>query len=239
MKKLLITLVIISASFLSLPFLTCAQEETTNDVTVAVEENPEEIEKLREEIQKQVQEKLDSIIDQEEKKGWAGEITKKGETGFEINFKDETKTITLGSEITIIGDGRDEITFQQLNIGDYVLIMGYLQIDGVLEARRIIVTEETKTISTKAIFGTINDKSAESNVLLVSDKDGKEYELIVKNTTTLRQKLGDEKEKIKYDDIEAGQKLVAIISPSESNGSTFNAVEIITLPSPEKETPEE
>jgi len=238
MKKVLIALIIISIFGLQLPFLIWAQEKSADDITVAVEENPEEIEKLREEIQKQVEEKLNSIIDKEEKRGWVGKITKISETGFEINFKDEPRTITLGSEVTIIGSNREEITFNQLAVDDYVLVMGYLQIDGVLEARRIVLTKDIQSISTKAIFGTINDKSSENNVLLVSDKDGKEYELIVKNTTALRQKVDNEKKKIKYDDIRPGQKLVAIISPSESNGSTFETSEIIALPSSEEKTAE-
>jgi len=238
MKKLLIVLGIISASCLSLPIFIQAQEQA-DEITVAVEENPEEIEKLREEIEKQVQEKLNSIIDKEEKRGWTGEITDKGETGFKIDFKDESRTITLGSEVTIIDDYREEMTFNELNINNYVLIMGYLQIDGVLEARRIVVTQKVEDVSTLAIFGTINDKSTESNVLLVSDKAGEEYELIIEKTTILRQKVDNEKKKIDYDDIHSNQKLVAIISPPENNGSTFNAVEIIILPSAEQETLEE
>ena len=238
MKKTLIYLLIACFCLLSLPIWVKAQE-ATDDITSAVKAEADNIEQLREEIQKQVQEKLDSIINEEKKVGWIGQITKKAETGFTISFNGAERTITLGSEITIIGSSRQETTFDNLAEEDNVLVLGYLQIDGSLDARRIIVSADFEPNETKAVFGKINDKSAETNVLLASCKDGSEYEVIISKTTSLRKRDGDKKIKISYEDIEPGQNMIAIIKPSESNGSTYNAVEIIVLSPTTEETPAE
>jgi len=209
-----------------------AVEEATVEedaVPSEVSQKQEEIEALREEVQKRVKEKLDTILNDQKRRGWIGVIEEKGETGFEIKNNDQLRSVTIASDVVIIDQKRASIEFIDLEVGQRVMALGYEQIDGVLEAKRIIVTPEPEKRETRVIFASIDDTSEEEELLSITDSHQNQYQLMINKNTLIKQKDNLTQKGLKYSDLESDQKIIAIISPTENNGSTFNAIQILIL----------
>lgn len=201
-----------------------------------VSQKQEEIEALREEVQKRVKEKLDTILNDQKRRGWIGVIEEKGETGFEIKSNDQIRSVTIAADVVIIDQKRAPIEFGDLETGQRVMALGYEQIDGVLEAKRIIVTPEPEKRETQVIFILIDDTSEEEQLLSVTDNQQNQYQLMINKDTLIKSKDNMAQKGLKYSALESSQKIIAIISPTKSNGSTFNAIQILIL---SENTPEE
>jgi len=231
-KVLLTAIVLISLFFIPISRfsgkITTAQENEEEAATIS----GEKIEEIRKEIQKRVEEKLNQIADQVQKRAWIGTVEEKGETSLKLKSRDEEiRTISISEDVKVINKNRKEIGFDNLETGQRIIAMGYLQADATLEAKRIVVIPEPKKRERKAVFGMINNKSEEEEIISVAGNNEENYEIVLTQKTVLRKKAKGEMEKIKYQDLEAGQKIIAVLTPTEGNGSTFNAKLILVFPS--------
>lgn len=250
-KNLLSTRLVL-ALLLIIPFFpifrgqkTAAQEQASDqEATVAssIEEDQDKIDDLREEIKKKVEEKLETITSQKEARGWVGVIEEKGKADFKIKVGQETRTINLADEIKIIDLKRREIEFEDLEVGQRAIFMGYLQADGNMEVKRItLLEEEEKEREIKITLGVISDKSEEEEILSITPfkNENGEEELVLTSKTIIYQKTEKGREKIKYDNLEAGQKIAVVSTPAESNGFSYSAKLILVFPPSQEEAKEE
>ena len=205
-----------------------AEEKTSPSPTVS----RDKIEGLREEIEKKVQEKLDDIVSQQEKRGWIGIITEVTATGFKIEVNEEARTVTLSDEATVIDQNRQEIEFDDLAAEDRVIAMGYEQIDGTLDGRRIVIVDEKEPRVRQSIFGTVTETAEQDEIMLV--KNGSEkYELIFDENSVLEQRTNGETKEIEYEDLTADQKVAAVVSPTDGNTATYTVEKLLVVSSPE------
>jgi len=218
-------------------FILLVSPKTTSALEGTV--SGEKIDTLREEIKKKVEEKLKTIMSQRKKRGWVGIIEEKTEISLKLKTGDKIRTATISEDAQIVNSKRQKINFENLKIGQKIIAMGYLQPDNNLEAKRIVVlSEKKKTESLRIIFGAISDRSEREQVLAVNPigpaKNGnQEYEVLLDKKTRLFQRTNGKVEKINYKDLQAGQKIIAVLKPTKSNGFSFNAKLILLLsPSP-------
>ncbi len=227
-KRLILITTLFFLLSLVVPIGLNAEEEEKPSPTVS----RDKIEGLREEIEKKVQEKLDDIVSQQEKKGWIGTITEVTATGFEMEVDEETRTVTLNDEASVIGEDRQEIEFDDLAIEDRVIAMGYKQIDGTLDGRRIVIVEEKEQRVRQSVFGTVTEMAEQDEIMLV--KNGSEkYELIFDEDSVLEQRTNGETEEIDYEDLTADQKVAAVVSSTDGNTATYTVEKLLVVSSPE------
>ena len=135
-----------------------------------------------------------------------------------------------------MGLKREKLSFEDLETGQRLIAMGYLQPDNALEAKRIVFLpekEEKRIIRTT--FGTIIDKSKEEEILVITphQNQNQEYEVVLNKKTLLRRRVNGKIKKVKYENLQTGQKVIVVIAPTKSNSSTYNAKLILILsPSP-------
>jgi len=232
-KKILLVIVLIIFSAALFPQWAGA---TSGTVSGAIKEKEEEINALREKVRKKVEEKLKTIISKRKKRGWIGIVEEKTTTGFKLKVKDEIRTVTISEEVQIVGLKREKLSFEDLETGQRLIAMGYLQPDNALEAKRIVFLpekEEKRVI--KTTFGTIIDKSKEEEILVIAphQNQNQEYEVVLNKKTLLRRRVNGKIKKVKYENLQTGQKVIVVIAPTKSNSSTYNAKLILILsPSP-------
>ncbi len=208
-------------------------EEADLSPTPTDEVDPDSVKGVREEVEKRVREKIDEIITRQEKRGWIGEITETSAIGFKIQVGEETRTVTINDEATIINENRQSINFEDLETGDWVIAMGYTQVDGSLDARRIVVTTEKDPLEKLSIYGIITEKAAQDEILLVRNNE-ESYELIFTNDSEINLQQGTEIEETEYNDLAVDQKVVAVISPTAGAGATYQVENMLVLRSPEE-----
>lgn len=228
-KKFLLIALAVFFPVILFPRIVRATEGTVSGI---LKEKEEEINALREEVRKKVEEKLKTIVTERKKRGWIGIVEEKTASGFKLSVKDEIRTVIISEEAQIVGLKREKLDFDDLETGQRLVAMGYLQPDNSLEARRIVfLPEKEEKEGRRVVFGSIIDKSKEEEILVIapSQNPDQEYEIILNQKTVLRQRVGKKLEKIKYEDLKVDQKIIAVVIPAKSNGSTYYAKLILAL----------
>lgn len=168
------------------------------------------------------------------KKAFVGRISEITNTTLVIDTYQERKQVKTSEETKIIGLGRKEIKFEDLEIGSFAITMGYLEETGILDARRVVISKKPTVPARLVAFGKVTDKSTEEKVLTVKHPSkGTIWTVEVTGTTKITKKIEEKVEKIKFDQIEFDDHLVAIGVPDkEENFLTAKLIHIIPAPSP-------
>ena len=129
--------------------------------SVGAEEPVNSEESVREKVKEKIQEVL------KKPKAYLGTITDKTEDTLQIkNLKGEIQFVSVNTdEITLISSGNNpkEINYDEVGLGDFIIAMGFQKTDNtnqnngtsVLDAKRILVTEEVKPTNRSISFGRV------------------------------------------------------------------------------------
>lgn len=130
----------------------------------------EETEKGAENEKKQVTEAADSVREAVRKKlegtrknpkAYIGTITDKGKDTLQIkNASGEIQLISVATDASFAKTNKTStaISFDDIAIGDFILVMGFLTDEnGVLDAIRILTTQPLKPPERKVIFGRVSE----------------------------------------------------------------------------------
>lgn len=189
------------------------------------------VQQIREKVKEIVREKIEEV-----KKGqiraFVGEISKISNLNITTTNPRGEKQIRVSEETKIIGKGRKEIKLEDLEIGNFILAMGYLGDNGVLEARRIVVAEKPKLPARAVAFGKVTDISTtEEKILTVkNEKKGITYTVVVTDKTIITKKGETKIEKVNFSAIEKGDRIVAIGTPTENEKKVITAKIIHVIP---------
>jgi len=111
------------------------------------------------EVREKVQEKVDSA--RNAPKFYMGTITDKLEASLEIkDLNSEIKQVSIDLEnVTFvkITKTKQEVKFSDVAIGDFIVAMGFRNGNGVLEAIRILITNEFKESQREILLGTASN----------------------------------------------------------------------------------
>jgi len=119
--------------------------------------------------------------------------------------------------------------------------MGYLDNQNVLDAKRVVVTEEFQTPETESVFGLVTDISGEEKVLTIKHpKSELVYMVDINSNTEITKRVEGEIEEIEFSDIEENDRLVVIGEAEENEEKiiTANLIHVVTSASPETLEPE-
>jgi hypothetical protein len=171
------------------------------------EEEVEATDSVREKVQEKVSAARSSP------KFILGSITDKLETTLEVKTqKGEIEQITASDENTTfikMDKTKKEVKYADVAIGDFVLAMGFRNGNGVLEARRILITTALEETTRRAVLGTISEATKTQATF---EALGQEEKLTItdsKNLTLLAEVEGEEQE-IDFTFLESGQKVVVV-----------------------------
>lgn len=220
--------IVLFASLLVSPLL-AQSDEATEEASPTISE----------EIQEKVEDRLERVAEEqtEEKRAFVGEITDINTT-LEIFTDEGEKYLQLEKEAEIIGLDKKPIEAENLEIGQFVIALGYTSDNETLKTLRLMVTEEPEPSALVVVFGKITDQSEEGEKILTLKhlKKDEVYEIEVTTKTTMSQKIDDEIEKIDFEEIEPGDLIIAIGTPDEENENLITAKTIRLFPAEATET---
>ena len=191
--------------------------------------NLEEIQKIRKAVQDKVKEKLQEIVNTEnKKKGVLGNIISVDNATIVISHPSGDKTIVTDESTTIVDVNRKQIDTSKLKAGQSILAMGYENSDSILEAKRIVVNDPNYLPVKKIItIGKIVDRSTTSDVatLIPSNNKNNQYQIAFTAQTTISDSAG---KKLQLKDIVTGKKVIVILTSSTKTKSlTADSVYIV------------
>ena len=200
----------------------------------------ENIQKLREVVQQKVKEKLASITSTTTgKRAYIGIINKIESNDITISHLDKQHQLTVDQDTIFIDSKRNKTTLDKIASGQAILAMGYLNESQILETKRLIIVgieslEERKHTT----IGKIVDISSSSPIFVLIPSNNKDTQYQIKTDKNTKILLKDKTE-LKLSDLQNGQKVIVIFSPTTENSKTYYAHKIIQLSSttPDENTP--
>lgn len=233
-SKLLLVLVALLLCFYSFsPVL--AQTPTPEEEATAPAERVQE-------IRQKAQERIMALRGAAKKRAYWGKLAEITNSTLVLeNSRGERRVKT--DEDTKFFLGKAAIKFEDLEIDNFIIAMGYLDESGTLLAKRIISlkTPPKPAIKRHAVYGKVTDISADEKILAVTHpKKEVTYEVQVTSKTIITKKVEGKMKKVVFADIEMGDRVVAIGTKEEEN-ETITARIIHVIPGKaeglEKETP--
>jgi hypothetical protein len=198
-------------------------------------------EEISPEIKEKVQERIESIQESASRKAaYSGTITDVSNSTLTIKSEKGERKIKTDEETNFLGAKGQTIKLEDLEIDDFIIALGYLESDSYLLGKRIsVLAEEPQPVEPKeAVYGEVADISKEEEVISLSSlKDETTYEIDVTSKTTIEKKVGEKTEEIKFGEIEIGDRLAAVGTKENGNG-TISASVIYLIPTGTETTEE-
>jgi len=232
-------LIIINLIFIDCGFLKVKAQTPTPKATESAEISNEE-------IKEKIQERIEQVKKESKKRAFWGilkEIT--NSTLILTNDSRGEKIIKTGINTQFLKTGGKEIKITDLEIGNFIIALGYWQENGTLEGKKIISSTETPKAALRryAIYGKISDISKEEKVLSVIHPIKSEivYEVKITEKTIITEKTEEEKiKKVDFTKLAIDKRIVAVGTREKGSG-TLTAKIIHIIPEktnlPEKNTP--
>lgn len=236
---ILMTIVLLSGSFV------LAAKPTNNpSVTPTSAQNPsptpkdegiqdeveEKIKEIRDQVKEKVREKIQEV-QQGAKRAYAGKITQISESVITISGNSGERSIETSTDTKIIGKNNKAIELKDLQVGQFIIAMGYVKDQNILDARRIVVVNQPKPPTIEVAVGKVTDISAEEKLLTVrSEKKGLVYTIEVTNKTKITKKLDTKVTTAKFSDIKKDDRVVCIGTPTQNEEKIIEAKLIHVIP---------
>jgi hypothetical protein len=192
--------------------------------------NSDEIKKIREAVQKKVQEKLKQIVTPTTSiRSLIGTVVEITDKQIAFEYQNTKQLLQVSDETVFIDSKRNKTKFENIKVGQGILSMGNLNDEGVLETKRLVFTD-LKTLENKkqTVVGMVVDISKSSSVftLIPTKNKNSQYQIKTDQNTKIENK--DSKE-LGLKDLVSGQKLIVVLQPDENTSKTFYASKIIRL----------
>lgn len=190
-----------------------------------IAQSPEETDE--ELIKQKVEERIEKVLesaDENKKRALAGTIKAITVSTLTIKTPTEDFQAKVATDAAILNVEREEITLEDLEIGNKVIAMGYFGEQNVLEAKRIVIRKEFQTPAVEVGFGIVTDISQEEKILTIKHpKTQTIYMVEVDSKTEITKKVEGEIETVKFDDVEENDLLVAIGKSGEDGEKSITA----------------
>ena len=198
----------------------------TNEIENSVDEK---IKEIRDAVKEKVREKVEEVK-LGQKKAYVGEITQINDSTLTLSTPTGTKQTNVAEEAVIVGKGSKKIAFSDIKVGDFCIVMGYVDENNVLDGRRIVITAKPEPLNREVAFGVVTDTSEEEVLTVRNEKKNIVYTIEVTNKTIITKKVDGSVKKVKFADIVKGDRLVAVGTPSENEEKFITAKLIHVIP---------
>ncbi len=221
MKKTLITIIVFSFLISHFSLLALAQE-STDSADVSEEEIKENISDRLKKVAGSKDENTTQI-----KQGWAGsieDITQNNSLSVKTNG--ETKMAQVDPDAKIINDDKKTIKFENLEIGQYILAMGYLQDNQVLDTKRIVSINQPKPLKYQNYLATIKEINDGKITIQIENST---FTLEYDDDTQFSQAVDSEQAEIELSDLQENDQVILIATPDPKDDTTLLATNIHLL----------
>jgi hypothetical protein len=178
---------------------------------VMAQTSSESAQVLRDSVKQKVEEELSQIKKAVSKKAFLGTITAKSEATVTINsYRNEQRQALVTTDSTIkLKNGKDG-TLKDLTAGDYILIMGDVDSQNLMTAKRLLVITAPTEDKRKLTFG----KVTASGSTITIESSAKDSLIAKLSSASVITKVASGKSvKAKTTDIKTGDMVIAISKP--------------------------
>lgn len=187
---------------------------------VSAETSTESAQNLRDSVKQKVEEELSQIKKAVSKKAFLGTITSKSEATVTLNnYRNESRQALVTTDSTIKLKNNRDGTLKDLSVGDYILVMGDVDSQNTMTAKRLLVIAPPPADTHKFTFGKITAIGS----TITFETPSKETLVAKLSSSTVVTRLEAGKPvKAKTADLKTGNTVAVISKP----GTTFSVTDI-------------
>ncbi|HKY73839.1 MAG TPA: hypothetical protein VJ246_00835 [Patescibacteria group bacterium] len=209
------------------PTPTSAKVSTSSakTATPSASQDPTVTQNIKDRIEKILDEKTESAKEQLRKRAYVGRVERVNTEFVTIKTLNGEQTIRLLPDMTMILSfpRLQAMQLQEMEIGGFVVVMGYLNQDDVLEARRILVAATPLFPPTKkVIVGTVSEIT--STKIRVITRTQQEQLLSLSKKTTYEDLEG---EAVKRTDIKVQNNVLIILRNVDESSDSASLIRIL------------
>lgn len=228
MKSNLLKSLLIIGVFFSLALGVISTVYAEESVVLDASLSSKTTEKLKERIEKIVEEKKDQIkgiIDNLDstKQGFIGEVTRISEETITVKTNKSTRIIPITADIELLKDG-EEVELSDIAVENWLVVMGVIEDDNFRPIRVLVSSKTLRPDPTYITVGSITE--IDRSELTISPRSGEETETIVLNNSTTYEDLNGEE--IDRTDIEEETQAL-IIAVEDEDEKVARRIRILTV----------
>lgn len=185
----------------------------------------EAVEDIRQAVREEVQKRLEET-GLGEKRAVVGTLTDIVNTTLVLATRAGEVNVSVASEAAILRTslrGRQEIDFEDLELEEYAIVMGYLDEKGELSARRIVVADRPEPRDRFSVFGQVTT-AEDGDLTLRHPQTGQAWTVVTSAKTSITTRLAGKREEIDFEAIKQGDSLVVIGRPDKDLSNTLQAI---------------
>ena len=133
----------------------------------------------------------------------------------------------------LVDEKRKEIEIEDLEIGQFVIAMGYLEDEDILSAKRVVSIPEPQPVKREIAVGTVTDISEEDVLTVKNESKGITYTIEITKKTKIAKRAEDKIDEAEFSDIGLGDFLVTVGTPEENEEKIITAKIIHVVPGQE------
>lgn len=194
-------------------------------ITAEASPNPEETDSIRERVEQKVSQALKSP------KALLGTVTDISENTLQIkSVTGEIEQISVSADTSALAMGKTnkEVKVADVAIGDYIVAMGFMNGNGVLDTKRILITSPIENTNRLIIFTKVAEDN-NTSLLTQLVRDGEEKKVTPQRTAGVFLISEGEASKITFARINREDTLVAIGTDASE---TFTARTVFVVDQP-------
>ena len=225
MKKRTVIVLVIAFLFTlrALPIL--AQDEESNATESAVSEETDEI---REKVLQKIAEA------QSNPKAYLGAVTDITEKTIQLKSTEgEIQQVLINEEETTfvnITKTAKTVKFADVAIGDFIIAMGFLDGNGVLDSKRVLIASEPEEPTRQSLMGTVADVK-QGQIVISQKATDEEISIEPQSGISVTEVEEGETTKSRFSNIEEGS-IIITVGAFEDEAFEARKIHIISTPEP-------
>ena len=206
----IITVIFLLTILVVLPTKQSFAQTPIQETEASPTESSAEAQKIRQASETEIKEEIQSA--QGEKKAFFGEINDLYNHTLILETSQGKKTAQLDEATVIVDQKKNKVPYEDLEIGSFLIAMGYEVTADKLQTKRIVITPKPEEVNRVALLGTL-EKTKGTKLSFKTSRENISWQVLITNKTKFLQKTAEETREIKLGDIaENSLAIVAGIS---------------------------
>lgn len=200
----------------------------------AVSPTPEPTPSIAKEIKERVQERINSIKQQGKTKAFWGTFKKRTDSTLVLDTAGGEKRVKTDDQTIFVNFSKKEIKISELEIGNFIIALGYWQENESIIAKRVIVLakEPKPSPERRAVLGKVSEIDKSKKILTIVQLPKKtNINIQVESSTVITKKVDKSVKKVLFAAIEVDDQIIAVGS-KKADAGILSAKIIHATPTP-------
>lgn len=184
------------------------------------------LETIKENVKKRIQEVVEKKSDSLTETAYVGTLISRTTTSLTLETKNGSQLASGSAQVVVENvANKEKSKFEDLEIGDYMSIIGTLDAQDVLIASKVLLSTEPKPPVNKHVFGVIASVDAQEDTVTITSLPSNEEKIFELNAkSVVEQATATVAQELDLDETAVGLPIVIVYQPGSTPAATPSIV---------------